>query len=145
MKLISDDKIHRQLVRSLIEMISETNGVSLADTLQLLLNSDLKSQNGECYRLIEEFRGQVEQFSINKLPIERLLEHRLSAALFDVFRLFPIKYHEEHIHLTGALTAEFIYPRLKPLLEGLRRETRQLGNHHVGNQQQQKYRKHAPQ
>jgi hypothetical protein len=31
---------------------------------------------------------------------------------------FPIPYREEHIHLTGSLTADFVYPRLKPLLEG---------------------------
>ena len=34
------------------------------------------------------------------------------------FLAFPIPFHDEHIHLTGSLDAEFIYPRLVALLEG---------------------------
>ncbi|MGC4073781.1 MAG: hypothetical protein QM760_14975 [Nibricoccus sp.] len=47
----------------------------------------------------------------------------LSPRLFCFFREFPLPYHEEHIHLTGSLSAEFIYPRLKKLLEGPDKKT----------------------
>ncbi|HET7435567.1 MAG TPA: hypothetical protein VFN10_12740 [Thermoanaerobaculia bacterium] len=35
-----------------------------------------------------------------------------------MLRQFPIPFREEHIHLTGSLDAQFIYPRLAALLDG---------------------------
>src|SRR6185369_9076060 len=43
--------------------------------------------------------------------------HPVSKALGAFFRAFPIPFRDEHIHLTGSLDADFIYPRLAPLLE----------------------------
>ncbi|MEK6773462.1 MAG: hypothetical protein AABY64_05955 [Bdellovibrionota bacterium] len=60
----------------------------------------------------------MDLFKTNKAKIHVLLEHQVSKAFFDFFRNFPVKYNEEHIHLTGALTSEFIYPHLKKLLDG---------------------------
>jgi adenosine deaminase len=50
--------------------------------------------------------------------METLLEHELSNSFFTFLKNFPLPYHEEHIHLTGSLSAEFIFPHLKKLLEG---------------------------
>jgi adenosine deaminase len=50
-----------------------------------------------------------------------LLGHPFSSAFFEFFKDFPLPYHEEHIHLTGSLSAEFIYPHLKKLLDGPQR------------------------
>lgn len=99
-------------------MISETNGITLIDTLDLLLASDLQQKNQEAYKLVGEFRSLIDQFKTNKTKIPVLLEHPVSKAFFDFFKNFPLKYNEEHIHLTGALTSEFLYPHLKKLING---------------------------
>jgi adenosine deaminase len=110
--------IHNQLVAALTTIISETNGISLSDTLDLLLSSDLNHKNPEAYKQVAEFRVLLNRFQINEITITHLLKHPLSSALFEFFKNFPLKYNEEHIHLTGAISADFIYPRLKKLLEG---------------------------
>lgn len=114
----TDEITHRILLRSITKIISETNGVSLSDTLDLLMNSELRHENPHAFVLVESFTNLISDFGQNKVTIHQLMDHPMSAALFEFFRHFPLKYNEEHIHLTGALTAEFIYPRLKPLLEG---------------------------
>ena len=58
----------------------------------------------------------------NEVDITTLIGHPFSEAFFEFLKDFPIPYHEEHIHLTGSLTAEFIYPHLKKLLDGPQRE-----------------------
>lgn len=118
----TDDITHRILVKSFIRMISETNGISLTDTLELLGSSELSNESPRAFELIQEFRQLLSQFSQNELDIHTLIQHPVSEALFGFFRLFPLKYREEHIHLTGALTAEYIYPRLKKLIEGPHKE-----------------------
>ena len=115
---INDEITHRILLKSLTKIISETNGISLADTLELLLNSELKNESPHAYSSVEEFSSILSRFSQNLASINDLIDHPLSAALWDFFKHFPLKYREEHIHLTGSLTADFIYPRLKPLIEG---------------------------
>ncbi len=110
--------IHKILVQAVTRTISETNGVTLVDTLDLLLTSDLQQKSPAAYKLVFEFRQLVDLFKTNKAKIHVLLEHQVSKAFFDFFRNFPVKYNEEHIHLTGALTSEFIYPHLKKLLDG---------------------------
>jgi adenosine deaminase len=110
------------LLRHLVEIISETNGISLADTLELLADSSLKNENSKAYQQVQEFRARLSDFQQNKLSIQELMEHPVNMALFQFFKRFPLKYSEEHIHLTGAMTAEFIYPRLKKLIEGPHKE-----------------------
>jgi len=113
-----DPQTKKALVKWLTLIVSETNGISLKDTLNLLVSSELNAENSAALELAREFNDLLDQFVINKITINTLLKHPLSECLFELFRNFPIKYHEEHIHLTGSLTAEFIYPRLKKLLEG---------------------------
>lgn len=114
--------VHNQLVEAFTIIISETNGISLSDTVDLLLSSDLKDSHAEAYKQVHEFRQLLSRFQTNQINISALLKHPVSAALAEFFKNFPLKYNEEHIHLTGALTAEFIYPRLKVLLEGPHKE-----------------------
>lgn len=116
------DKNQRDLLRAIIRIIGETNGIALKDTLELLVHSELKKENSLAYDQIEEFRHLLLKFAIDQASIHDLLKHPVSEALFHFFRLFPLKYREEHIHLTGALSAEFIYPRLKKLIEGPHKE-----------------------
>lgn len=110
--------VHNQLTSALTTIISETNGISLSDTIDLLISSDLKQRHPDAFKQVEEFRELLNRFQINQVTISALLKHPVSAALAEFFKHFPLKYNEEHIHLTGAITAEFIYPRLKKLLEG---------------------------
>jgi hypothetical protein len=112
------EKTHSIILKYLIKTISETNGISLVDTLELMLSSDLQEADSDAFASIQQFRTRIQMFQHNQLSIQELLAHPVAEALFDFFKLFPLKYHEEHTHLTGALTAEFIWPRLKPLLEG---------------------------
>ena len=102
----------------LTHIISETNGLSLEDTLDLLSSSHQLEDRDDLQKSVDNFRDLLAQFSIDKSDIDPLLDHPVSDALFLFFKNFPLFYNEEHIHLTGSLTAEFIFPRLKKLLEG---------------------------
>ncbi|WP_291515670.1 hypothetical protein [Bdellovibrio sp. ArHS] len=110
--------VHNQLTSALTTIISETNGISLSDTIDLLMTSDLQARHPEAFKQVAEFRELLNRFQINQIAISALLKHPVSAALAEFFKHFPLKYNEEHIHLTGAITADYIFPRLKKLLEG---------------------------
>lgn len=111
-------KAHSVLLKAVTRIVSETNGIGLIDTLDLLIASDLKTESEEVYNQVVEFREKVDHFRINKSDITSLLHHPFAEALFEVFKSFPLKYQEEHTHLTGAVTADFVYPRLMQLLNG---------------------------
>lgn len=113
---------HKALLKNLVKIISETNGISLSDTMDLLLNSDLKNENEEAFKIAEEFKHKLSLFTQNEIKIQELLKHPLSSALFEFFKNFPLTYREEHIHLTGAVNAKFVWPRLKKLIEGPNKE-----------------------
>lgn len=110
------------LYEALTIIISETNGLSLEDTLELLMTSELTEKSKEAHDSVQEFLELLDLFKTNKVNIGVLLDHPVSSALEEFFLKFPLKYNEEHIHLTGALNAEFIYPRLKILLDGPHKE-----------------------
>ncbi len=102
----------------LTKIISELNGISLYDTIELLLESHhLKSRSVE-KEIISNFRDKLSLFDQDKINIEELLEHPFSTALFKFLKHFPLPYYDEHIHLTGSLTAEFIFPYLQQQLKG---------------------------
>lgn len=111
-----------KLKKYLIEIISETNGISLVDTMNLLINSDVRDKDPQAYKLFIEFRNLIDLFMTNQETIQTLIAHPVAEAMGEFFKTFPLKYNEEHIHLTGSMTAEFIYPRLKKLLEGPHRK-----------------------
>lgn len=106
------------LTRFFTQLISETSGLSLDDTLTLAEQSPLP---GEDLAIIREFRKLLGRFRLDEAPIEALLDHPVSHALAAFFRAFPLPYRDEHIHLTGSLDAEFVYPRLMQLLDGPQR------------------------
>jgi adenosine deaminase len=107
-----------QLTDHFIKIISETNGITLNDTLELSLQSNFLGEPAQVKRSVAEFRKLLNGFQVDEVDIQTLLSHPVSEAFFNFFRKFPLPYREEHIHLTGSLTAEFIYPRLKKLLDG---------------------------
>ncbi|MCC6137436.1 MAG: hypothetical protein IT287_02300 [Bdellovibrionaceae bacterium] len=111
-----NSKDSQSLFLEIVKVVSETNGLSLNNTLELLLTS--KDIAPELHVQIADFKHKLDQFRINLMDIETLLAHPVAAGFYQLFKNFPIKYREEHIHLTGSLTAEYIYPHLMKLLNG---------------------------
>ena len=120
--LLKKEKVIQDIKRSLIDVISETNGITINDTLELLGHHPELKCNPLVEKSLAEFRKLIIGFHNNEVDISTILNHPFSEAFFGFFKDFPIPYHEEHIHLTGSLSADFIYPRLKVLLEGPNRK-----------------------
>jgi hypothetical protein len=116
-----DPAVVVRLTRFFTQLISETSGLALEDTLALAAASPQLEREPALGALVAEFRAHLGQFRVNTSLMETLLEHPVSKALEGFFRAFPIPFREEHIHLTGSLSAEFVYPRLQALLEGPQR------------------------
>ncbi|RYZ73146.1 MAG: hypothetical protein EOP05_10320 [Proteobacteria bacterium] len=118
----SKDSLTRDLTRALTEIISETNGINLSDTLELMASSEPVRNRPVIQKLVIEFRNLLFQFQSDQIEIGTLLNHPVSKGLFGFFKAFPLPYRDEHTHLTGALSADFIYPKIKKLLEGPNKE-----------------------
>jgi adenosine deaminase len=115
-------QVTQRLTRLLTELISETNGLSIDDTLRLALQAPFADRDPETQQLVSEFYSLLGRFRLGQERIETLLAHPLSDALGSIFRAFPIPFRDEHIHLTGTVDASFIFPRLEPLLSGPHRK-----------------------
>jgi len=119
---------HSSLFHHLVRIISETNGISLQDTLELATNSAQIKRDRPTHKHFREFRELLSHFQQYSDDIELLLRHPVGSALHEFFRLFPLPYQDQHIHLTGSLTPDFIYENLKPYLAG---PDRQLYEKHI--------------
>lgn len=115
-------KLVKNISDILINLISETNGISLVDTLDLAIASEYARENKQIRKSLQEFRKLISGYQQGDVDIHTLLSHPVSDALRIFFKNFPLPYNEEHIHLTGSLTADFVWPRLKPLLKGPNKE-----------------------
>lgn len=115
-------KLVDEITDHLKRIISETNGITLYDTLELSAHSDFVQGNKNISKLINEFRRLLSNYQQEEVDIYTLLSHPVADALFNFFRDFPLTYKEAHTHLTGSLSAEFVYPHLKKLLEGPHKE-----------------------
>src|SRR2546421_12859173 len=109
MNLMSDAPTAR-LTRFFTQLISETSGLSLEDTLVLAQQSPQLERDEELGYLLREFHKRLGRFRLGGESIETLFDHPVSQALAAFFRAFPIPYRDEHIHLTGSLHAALIYP-----------------------------------
>jgi adenosine deaminase len=119
---LNKSKLIKDIKNALIEVISETNGININDTLELLSFNTALKKNPLVEKSLAEFRKLLSAFQNNEVDIATLIGHPFSEAFFEFLKDFPISYHEEHIHLTGSLTADFIFPHLKKLLDGPNRE-----------------------
>ncbi len=106
----------QSLKKVLATTISETNGIALLPTLELIISSPRVSTAVK--ESVAEFATMLRKFHENELAVDRLLSHPVSECLRGFFKNFPLPFMEEHIHLTGSLSAEFVYPRIKKLLDG---------------------------
>ena len=100
-----NNKLIDSLSDYLIKLISETNGISLADTLELAVLGESKDDHPQIKKSILEFRRLVYGFQTDEVEINTLLAHPVARALFIFFKKFPKPFIEEHIHLTGSLNA----------------------------------------
>ncbi|MCA9617417.1 MAG: hypothetical protein KC731_00250 [Myxococcales bacterium] len=112
------DPYETALGHVLLKLISETNGVTLGHTLDLALRSMLVEERPEVAARLREFHELLYVYQRDPSDIRALLDHEVARTLGGIFRAFPLKFREEHIHLTGSLTADFVHPRLMALLEG---------------------------
>ena len=111
-------RIITSLYKGLTEAISETNGISLSDTLELLVNTPKIKSSAALLKNFNEFKRLLANYQQDEVDIHTLLNHPVAMSLKLFFKNFPLTYKEEHIHLTGSLTADFIFPRLMKILEG---------------------------
>lgn len=107
-----------RLQRFFTQLISETSGLALDDTLALAEQSPQAEKDRDLGQQIRDFRALLGRFRLKQVPLESLIEHPVSAALARFFRAFPLPFHDEHIHLTGSLDSDFVFPRLEALLNG---------------------------
>ncbi len=107
-----DDRLYSRLIHT----ISETNGLNLLDTIELMSNAQTIPK--DIKTIVLDFQKKLNLYRIDEAPISELFDHPMGLAFYRFFKNFPMRYREEHIHLTGSLTAEFLYPRLIKLLEG---------------------------
>ncbi len=111
-----------RLTKFFTQLISETSGLSLDDTLALAEHALQPASDQILAHEVREFRALLGRFRVNDAPIEPLLSHAVARSFAAFFRGFPIPFRDEHIHLTGSLDAEFIWPRLAKLLDGPQRK-----------------------
>ncbi|MBT4793476.1 MAG: hypothetical protein HON90_18025 [Halobacteriovoraceae bacterium] len=111
-------KLIQQLTKFVTEIISETNGITIGETLDLACAAEFSKENAAIKKSFNEFRKLLAGFQQSDVDIKTLLGHPVSDAFKLFLKKFPLPYREEHIHLTGSLTADFVYPRLRPLLDG---------------------------
>jgi len=107
-----------ELSRILVKLNSETNGVSLGDTLELAERSILFGERPKELAAITDFRERLFEHSKSGIGMEALVDHEVGKTLQGFLASYPLHFQEEHIHLTGSLTASFVYPRLMELLDG---------------------------
>jgi len=107
----------------LVRIISSTNGVSLQETLELATNSASIKEKRSAHRLLKEFRELLSHFQQYSDDIELLINHPVGRTFHEFFKNFPIPYRDEHMHLTGSLTPDFIYSKINPLLKTQHTET----------------------
>ena len=110
--------LHDELDHVLVKLISETNGVSLGDTLELATYAMIARERPEAHAAIAAFLGLLYDYHRDAVTIEDLLGHPVSLCIGRFLRAFPKPFREEHIHLSGSLSADFVYPRLMTLLDG---------------------------
>ncbi|MFK7871712.1 MAG: hypothetical protein AB8C84_00880 [Oligoflexales bacterium] len=108
--------LQTKLFQNLCQMISDTNGIGLTDSLELLLRSPRKNSDTAIRSVVSSFLDRLYYTQRRGEDVVDLLDSPVAMALESFFKTFPLRYREEHIHLTGSLDASFVYPRLASLL-----------------------------
>ena len=107
-----------ELYEHLLSIVSETNGISLMPTLDMMLASHRIKDKPILLGSIARFQELLHEYHQGRADVHELLNHPIAHALTKFFKELPLSFKEQHIHLTGSLSPEFIYPLLKKLLKG---------------------------
>lgn len=110
--------LQEELTAAISRIVAETNGINMIDTLALLQSAYSFGLSEEACSTIKEFDELLRDFLVDRRDMDDLLDHPFAQAFSAYFSRFPIAFREEHTHLTGALTPEFIFPRLREILDG---------------------------
>ena len=111
-------QIREELFEHLLSIVSETNGISLLSTLDMMLRSHRIKEKPLLLGPIARFKELLHEYHQGRADVHELLNHPVAYALSKFFKNFPLPFKEQHIHLTGSLSPEFIFPHLKKLLSG---------------------------
>ncbi len=103
------------IFKTLLQVISETNGITLYDTLELATKDFRVASRKRVRKVIGDFRRLLDDYERGEVKMSRLMRHPVALALYDFFQLFPLRYQENHVHLTGALPVDFVYQKLRLL------------------------------
>ena len=112
------ESTNQKITQRFIRIVSETNGIALGPTLELLIHDLAASGSEQEKQVVEDFFKKLKLFGIHETNINDLLNHPFYESLFTFFKKFPLRYREEHIHLTGSLAPEIIFPYIEDLLNG---------------------------
>ena len=82
----------------LVRLISETNGLSLGDTLDLAQRSMLAQERPAARHSLADFRKQLFDYHRDAAHIDPLLSHPVALSLGRFLRHFPSAYREEPLH-----------------------------------------------
>lgn len=104
------------LTQAIIDIIATTNGITLDDTLELA--AEEFNKKSELKKAIKQFREMLSQYHRDEITLEKLMEHEVANSLLFFFKNFPLKFKEEHTHLTGSLNSKFLFPLIQEELEG---------------------------
>ena len=93
------EKVIKEIKKVLIDIISETNGVTINDTLELLSFSPVLKKNPLVEKSLFEFRKLINGFQSNEVDISTLLGHPFSEAFFEFFKEYHSFFVSYLIHL----------------------------------------------
>ncbi len=110
------------LEKELVHIIAETNGIYVYETLGLLEHVPSICDNPTALKTVQEFKHLLISHQGDEVDLKTLLDHPMSGAFFHFFKSFPLPFNEEHIHLTGSLSSDFLFPRLQKILKGPKRK-----------------------
>jgi hypothetical protein len=74
-----------QIRNELIKIISETNGITIHDTLELMIYSDEIGKSPEIKQSLQEFKKLLADFQNNFVSIHKLLAHDFSHFMKNIF------------------------------------------------------------
>ena len=86
-----NQEITHSLEIELAKIISETNGISINDTIELLYHSYSLSQRPIIKKSVHEFMKLLSDFQADEIGIDTLMLHPFSLALMNYFRKFSLK------------------------------------------------------
>ena len=81
-------KLIKSLTEHLINLISETNGITLIDTLELAINSEFCKEEVQVRKSFNEFKRLLSGYQHDEVDIQTLILHPVANALKMFFKKY---------------------------------------------------------